>query len=297
MPHSAHPPTMLTMVARVGVKDSVPLAASISPQCLREHRQQANELLSALGSSIAQAPLRLHRSLDVGPGEYYAVHYIIVEGALCVLALGRRSYPKLTFRYLETVAQAFIEERSPGWQNAVNNAQPFAFKEFRTVIQKIRQRTPEKTATAASAVLQPTSTSIMHCIHPKFQLRAVRSRTGTSGSHVVDMNLDFSRWNPKWNGRERTVAVPVLKEGKELMGDMFGFEWSKWHTAARTNFAALQLEHHNSPMKMTAACVRLVVQCLLLLFNALIWRKLVVGSRSDSILPTYRHTATRRAEE
>mmetsp|Transcript_17956 Transcript_17956/g.27002 ORF Transcript_17956/g.27002 Transcript_17956/m.27002 type:complete len:138 (+) Transcript_17956:65-478(+) len=129
---------LLAYIARVS--DGMLLVASMdtmrsgeSDETLDMYKSQAREILKQLDNGSAAKC-----SIESGP---LIFHYMISQG-VCYLALTRKGYPKqLIFRYLDEIAQEFIQELARenhgDWKSALATAaRPYAFIKFDKTLQK-----------------------------------------------------------------------------------------------------------------------------------------------------------------
>ena len=128
-------PPLLTYIARVS--DGLPLVGSFSQsqEYLDEQKSQARDILRGLAFS---QPSKM--SIETSSNKVF--HYVIHDN-LCILTLTEKSYPKrLSFLYLEEVADAFIEHLvqqhgGDGWRRMVETAaRPYAFIKFDPILQR-----------------------------------------------------------------------------------------------------------------------------------------------------------------
>lgn len=104
-------------------------------------KQQAKKLLARLKNAPARC------SVDGGTAAHPILFHYIVDGGICYLALGGKSFPKrLVFAFLEEVHRAFLEELkrhygtgSVDYRSQIETIQkPYFFITFDRVVQKKR---------------------------------------------------------------------------------------------------------------------------------------------------------------
>lgn len=138
---------LVAFIARVS--DGMLLVASMDTRSEKEetmdvYKSQARQVLKSVTPdspakcSIESGPLDLS-VLTFSPGPFI-FHYLISEG-VCYLCLTRKTYPKqLAFKYLDEVAEAFIQELGHDWKTAVETAaRPYAFIKFDKTLQRKRR--------------------------------------------------------------------------------------------------------------------------------------------------------------
>lgn len=145
---------LVAFIARVS--DGMLLVASMDTRSEKEetmdvYKSQARQVLKSVTPdspakcSIESGPLRFQSfsRFRLGP---FIFHYLISEG-VCYLCLTRKTYPKqLAFKYLDEVAEAFVEELGHDWKSAVETAaRPYAFIKFDKTLQRKRREFSDPT--------------------------------------------------------------------------------------------------------------------------------------------------------